>query len=48
MPQFTETKDKFAIHIELCQTCNKIFSENNITSIAEIEQVYILYILFIK
>jgi len=38
MPQFHEIKDKFAIHIDLCQRCNNIFSKNNISSIAEIEQ----------
>jgi len=38
LPQYHELKDKFAVHIDLCQKCNNIFSKNNISSIAEIEQ----------
>jgi len=38
LPQYHELKDKFAVHIDLCQKCNNIFSKNNISAIAEIEQ----------
>lgn len=38
LPQFHELKDKFSVHIDLCQKCNNIFSKNNLSSIAGIEQ----------
>jgi len=38
LPQYHELKDKFAVHIDLCQKCNNIFSQNNISALAEIEQ----------
>jgi len=39
LPQYQEMKDKFSVHIDLCQRCNNIFSKNNLTDIAKIEQV---------
>ncbi|KAG4086819.1 Sec1-like protein [Neocallimastix lanati (nom. inval.)] len=38
LPQYQEMKDKFSVHIDLCQRCNNIFSKNNLTDIAKIEQ----------
>jgi len=38
LPQFHEMKDKFSVHIDLCQKCNNIFSKTNLSDIAKIEQ----------
>ncbi|KAG4090299.1 Sec1-like protein [Neocallimastix lanati (nom. inval.)] len=38
LPQYHEMKDKFAVHIDLCQRCNNIFSKTNLSDIAKIEQ----------
>jgi len=40
LPQYHEMKDKFAVHIDLCQRCNNIFSKTNLSDIAKIEQVW--------
>jgi len=38
LPQYQEKKEKFAVHIDLCQKCNNSFSHNNLSDIAKIEQ----------
>ena len=44
LPEFTETRSQFALHINIAERCMNIFKDKNLTELGLLEQVIILLI----
>lgn len=42
LPEFTETRSQFALHINVAERCMNIFKDKNLTELGLLEQVIIL------
>ena len=38
LPEFQEMKEKFSLHINICQECTSLFERNKLVQVAGIEQ----------
>ncbi|KAG8767035.1 vacuolar sorting protein VPS33/slp1 [Ceratobasidium sp. 428] len=38
LPQYQETWEKFSLHLNMAGECNKIFDQNNLSAVADVEQ----------